>query len=78
MRRLRKVVDALSDEDVEPNSPNYPGLGGLSAVLVEDTYLKHRDKEVRLYTVLACIEILYLVRFVFLFFNIFDCYIVRV
>lgn len=61
VRRLRKVGDALADEDVEPNSPDYPGLGGLAAVLVEDKYLKHRDKEVRLYTVLACIEILYLV-----------------
>lgn len=60
VRRLRKVGDALADEDVEPNSPDYPGLGGLAAVLVEDKYLKHRDKEVRLYTVLACIEILYL------------------
>lgn len=61
VRRLREVGDALADEDVEPNSPDYPGLGGLAAALVEDKYLKHRDKEVRLYTVLACIEILYLV-----------------
>jgi hypothetical protein len=54
-------VEALSDEDVEANSPDYPGLAGLAAALVEDRLLNHRDKEVRLHTVLACMEIFYLV-----------------
>jgi hypothetical protein len=51
-------VQSLNDPDVEPNSPDFPGLGGLSAVLIEDGFLEHRDKEVRLHTVLACMQIL--------------------
>ena len=51
------MVDALSDEDVECNSPEYPGLARLASDIVKDRYLKHKDKEVRLYTVLACMEI---------------------
>jgi hypothetical protein len=58
IRRLREVVEALKDPDVEPNSPDFPGLGGLSAVLIEDGFLEHRDKEVRLHTVLGCMQIL--------------------
>lgn len=58
IRRLRNVVEALGDTDVEPNSPDYPGLGGLSAILVEDGFLEHRDKDVRLHTVLACMQLL--------------------
>ena len=61
VRRMRAVVEHLSDEAVEPDSPDYPGLAGLAAVLVEDRYLKHKDKEVRLHTVLACVEIFYMV-----------------
>jgi hypothetical protein len=57
-------VEHLSDESVEPDSPDYPGLAGLAAALVEDRYLKHKDKEVRLHTVLACVEIFYMVRMV--------------
>jgi hypothetical protein len=62
IRRLRNVGEALMDEDVEPNSPDYPGLGGLAAVLVENGFLEHRDKEVRLHTVLACMQLLEVVR----------------
>lgn len=58
---MRHVVRDLCDEAVEPDSPDYPGLAGLAAVLVEDRYLKHKDKEVRLHTVLACVEIFYMV-----------------
>ena len=58
---MRQVVHDLCDEAVEPDSPDYPGLAGLAAVLVEDRYLKHKDKEVRLHTVLACVEIFYMV-----------------
>ena len=62
VRRLREVVDALADQDVEVNMPDYPGLGSLAAVLVTDRYLDHKDKEVRLHAVLACMEIFELVR----------------
>jgi hypothetical protein len=58
IRRLREIVQSLNDPDVEPNSPDFPGLGGLSAVLIDDGFLEHRDKEVRLHTVLACMQIL--------------------
>ena len=47
----------LENDDVEPLSPDYPGLNALAAILVHDNYLEHRDKEVRLHTVLACVEI---------------------
>lgn len=60
VKRMRHVVNELGDDAVEPDSPDYPGLAGLAAVLVEDRYLKHKDKEVRLHTVLACVEIFYM------------------
>ena len=62
VRRLREVVDALADQDVEVNMPDYPGLGSLAAVLVTDRYLDHKDKEVRLHAVLACMEIFELLK----------------
>jgi hypothetical protein len=62
LRRLRKIVEELEDDDVEPLSPDYPGLNGLAAALVDDKYLQHKDKEVRLHTVLACAEIFTVVR----------------
>ena len=55
------MVRALSNDLVEANSPEYPGLAGLAAMLVEDRFLNHRDKEVRLHTVLACMDIFSLV-----------------
>jgi len=57
LRRLRKIVEELEDDDIEPLSPDYPGLNGLANSLVQDKYLAHPDKEVRLHTVLACVEI---------------------
>jgi len=62
VKRLRNIVEALSDDNVEVDSPEYPGLARLANDLVEDRYLKHKDKEVRLYTVLACMEIFRVVR----------------
>ena len=60
VRRLRKVVSALSDEELEVNSPEHPGLDSLVSTLVDPRYLRHKDKEVRLHTVLACMEAFYL------------------
>lgn len=55
-QRLRQVVEVLrNDETVEPDSPDLPGLGALCQSLM--TYLSHRDKQVRLYTVSACMEL---------------------
>lgn len=50
----------MSEDDVEPNSSKYPGLDALSAYLVNPKLLKHKDKEVRLFTSLCCMEIFYL------------------
>lgn len=57
---MRKVVTALSSEDLEVNSPEHPSLDALVQSLVEPRYLHHKDKEVRLHTVLACMEAFYL------------------
>lgn len=57
---MRKVVTALSSEDLEVNSPEHPSLDSLVQSLVEPRYLHHKDKEVRLHTVLACMEAFYL------------------
>ena len=46
---------------VEVDSPEWPGLNATANLLVTTTYLHHSDKDVRLYTVLACIEILAIV-----------------
>jgi hypothetical protein len=54
------VIEALSDESIDPS---YAGLDGLALRLVtvneekNDGLLRHKDKEVRLYTVMACLEI---------------------
>ena len=56
IQRLRRVVQLLhEDETVEPDSPDFPSLPALCQALV--TYLPHRDKQVRLYTVSACMEL---------------------
>jgi len=57
VKRLRNVVEQLQDPAVEPNSPDFPGLASLANVLVADQFINHRDKDVRLHTVLACMEI---------------------
>lgn len=60
LRRLRTVLQKFRDEeDLEPDE--YPGMDGLARELADEQYLKHKDKEVRLYTVLACVEVFYVV-----------------
>ncbi|GMH91678.1 hypothetical protein TrVE_jg10794 [Triparma verrucosa] len=60
VKKLKSVHSALSDDDVEPNSAAYPSLDGLAAYLVKPKLLSHKDKEVRLFTSLCCIEVFYL------------------
>lgn len=67
LKRLKIITEHLSEEDVEPHSPHYPGLASLATSLVafnndEDTYvyLNHKDKDVRLHAVLACMELFYI------------------
>jgi hypothetical protein len=44
------------DENVEPDNPqDYPGLAALCQSLTR--FVNHRDKEIRLYTVAACMEL---------------------
>jgi sister-chromatid-cohesion protein PDS5 len=60
VKKLRAVHAALSEDDVEPNSPNYPSLDALAAHLVSPKLINHKDKEVRLFTSLCCMEVFYL------------------
>jgi hypothetical protein len=68
VRRLRNLVQVLRDDNdendavVEVDSPEWPGLNATANILSSSTYLHHSDKDVRLYTVLACIEMLTIVR----------------
>jgi len=61
VQRLQKIVKTLEDltnnDDEETGPDDYPSLAGLASILVEDRYLLHRDKDIRLYTALACMEI---------------------
>lgn len=53
---MRKVVEVLrDDESIEPDSAEFPGLAALCQELVK--HMEHRDKQVRLYTVSACMEL---------------------
>lgn len=62
LRRLRKLCQVLAEDDsIEAGSPEWPGLETVAAILVKD-FLNHKDKEVRLYAVLACMEIFSIVR----------------
>jgi hypothetical protein len=54
--------DDENDAVVEVDSPEWPGLNATANILASSTYLHHADKDVRLYTVLACIEMLTIVR----------------
>jgi len=60
VRRLRNLVGVLRGGDVEVESPEWPGLAAVSHALVRE-FVTHADKEVRLFSVLACIEIFGLV-----------------
>ena len=56
MKRLRQIVQLLrQDESIEPESPDFPGLASLCHALSK--FVDHRDKQVRLYTVSACMEL---------------------
>ncbi len=53
------MIEALSDESVEPS---YPGLDGLALRLTavnekkNESLLRHKDNEVRLYILMACFQ----------------------
>jgi hypothetical protein len=53
------------EEDLEHD--DYPGLDSLARLMAKKKYLEHKDKDVRLYTVLACVEIFYVVSGAFRF-----------
>ena len=55
-KRLRIILRCLrDDENVEPDSEDYPGLAALCHSLTK--LVNHRDKEIRLYTVASCMEL---------------------
>jgi len=61
LQRLKTLVSVLQeDSSIEPDSPDWPGLGSTATLLVEK-FVQHRDKEVRLYATLACMELLAIV-----------------
>ena len=59
VQRLQNVIEALSDESVDPS---YPGLDGLALRLTavnekkNESLLRHKDNEVRLYILMACFK----------------------
>lgn len=61
VRRLRNLVEVLRADSVEVESPEWPGLAAVSHCLVRK-FVNNADKEVRLYSCLACVEIFALVR----------------
>lgn len=50
-----------TDDTIEPDSAEFPGLAATGTLLCQ-RYLNDRDKDVRLYSLLACMEILGIVR----------------
>ena len=54
------MVQTLRDEE-DLEQDYYPGLDSLARLVAKKKYLEHKDKEVRLYTVLACVEVFYVV-----------------
>jgi hypothetical protein len=63
LRRLSNVLQVLRhDESVEPDSPEWPGLAGVSEYVVANL-ISHKDKEVRLFAVLICMELFTIVRY---------------
>jgi len=57
--RLSAITNALeSDPELDPSDA--PGLASLSTLLVQpDSFLHHKDSDVRLHTLLACMELFY-------------------
>jgi hypothetical protein len=56
VRRLRTVAEVFQHNTIEPDSQEYPALDALASCLVNN-YLDHKDKDVRLYAVVICMEI---------------------
>ena len=53
---MRHVLKRLREEEIEPNKTDeYPGLASLCQCLTR--FVNHRDKDIRLYTVAACMEL---------------------
>lgn len=62
VRRLRNLVHVLrEDGGVDADSPEWPGLAATAHLLAQPAYLHHADGEIRLYAVLAGVEILTIV-----------------
>lgn len=56
IKRLRTIVHVLQhDETVDADSNDYPGLAALCLSLSQ--FIDHKDKQVRMYTVAACMEL---------------------
>lgn len=57
IRRLRKLTTVLqTDESIEANdSTEWPGVAALAQTCA--SLLRHKDKQVRLYSTLACMEL---------------------
>lgn len=63
LRRLHNLVQVLRhDESVEVDSNEWPGLGGISQYIITN-FIQHKDKDIRLYAVLVCMEIFHIVRY---------------
>jgi hypothetical protein len=60
VRRLRKLVHVLRADEDDVVDANTAALEGTAHCLLP--FLRHADTNVRLYTVLACIEVLSIVR----------------
>jgi hypothetical protein len=57
IRKLHVIVDALSDDELDVDSSAATDLPELVEALADEKYLCHREKDVRLLCVLACMEI---------------------
>ncbi|EED91434.1 hypothetical protein THAPSDRAFT_262697, partial [Thalassiosira pseudonana CCMP1335] len=61
VRRLQTITETLStDTSIEPNSPQHPSLASLASTLISPSYLHSKDKDIRLHSVLACMELFYI------------------
>jgi hypothetical protein len=62
VNELEQVVNELGEDELD--TVDHPGLESLASALVEDRFLVHRDKDVRLHSSLACMLIFALVRII--------------
>jgi hypothetical protein len=58
LQREELAVDADDDP-----SRVYPGLSALAETICHPSFLEDREKDVRLYSLLACLEVLAIVRY---------------